>query len=106
VCGTGLGLLGTGTTATCETSTSAGGGGNGGGNDGGGNNGGASGSHDGSGLLTEAASVVAAVASPGQLAQGSLAFTGGNPELTALLGMGLAGAGALMLRLRRFGYKG
>jgi hypothetical protein len=46
------------------------------------------------------------VATPGGLAAGSLAFTGGNPELTALLGLGLAGAGAAMLRLRRFGYKG
>ena len=36
--------------------------------------------------------LVAAV--PGDLAHGSLAFTGGNPLLTGLLGIGLAGAGA------------
>jgi len=43
---------------------------------------------------------------PSELARGSLAFTGNNPVLTALLGLGLAGAGGVMLRARRFGYKG
>ena len=55
-------------------------------------------------FVAHTAGLVAAV--PGDLTRGSLAFTGGNPLLTSLLGLGLAGAGAVMLRVRCFGYKG
>ena len=114
MCGVGAGVLGVGTSAKCANSTTSGdpggntgggngGGGNGGGGSGGGGNGG-SGSSGGRSFLADTAGLVAAV--PGDLAHGSLAFTGGNPLLTGLLGIGLAGAGAFMLRLRRFGYKG
>jgi hypothetical protein len=57
-------------------------------------------------MLAGATGLLAAAASPGDLARGSLAFTGTNATLTALLGIGLAGVGALVLRLRRFGYQG
>jgi hypothetical protein len=115
VCGNGVSLLGVGSTTKCSDSAAAGtpgngdngGGGIGGGNGGadGGNNG-SGGSGGGSSLFDDAGGLVLAAAVPGSLAHGSLAFTGGNVELTALLGLGLAGVGGVMLRLRRFGYKG
>jgi hypothetical protein len=105
VCGVGAGVLGVGTSARCSDSASSG---DPGGNSGGGNSGG---SHAGTGSSGGDSSFLAdtaglAVAVPADLARGSLAFTGGNPLLTGLLGIGLAGAGAVMLRLRRFGYRG
>jgi len=106
VCGNGVGILGSGTTAKCNTSASAGNPGTNPGGNGGGSSGGSSGAGSGNSVLADvvhAAGTVAAV--PGDLARGSLAFTGGDPMLTALLGLGLAGAGGVMLRLRRFGYK-
>lgn len=79
---TGVGVLGAGSTPSCDASQSAGGG----------------------SALTDAATTLAAV--PAGLVTSSLAFTGGNAELTALLGIGPAGAGSVMVRSRRFGYKG
>ena len=73
------------------------------GGNGGGSNGG-SGSSGGGSLLADTAGLVAAV--PGALAHGSLAFTGANPLLTGLLGIGLAGAGAFMLRAAAFRVQG
>jgi hypothetical protein len=107
VCGNGVGVLGSGTTAKCNTSASSGHPGTNPGSNGAGSSGGGSGAAGGTSVLADvvhAASTVAAV--PGDLARGSLAFTGGNPTLTALLGLGLAGAGGVLLRLRRFGYRG
>jgi hypothetical protein len=106
VCGNGVGVLGAGTSARCADSAGTGSPGTPG-TGGNGANGGTGARGDGSAqgsVLADAVGLVSAV--PGDLARGSLAFTGGNPGLTALLGIGLAGAGGLMLRLRRFGYKG
>jgi hypothetical protein len=107
VCGNGVGVLGAGSTAKCDTSASAGNPGSNPGTDPGGNSGGGPGADGGGSVLGDVAGAAGTVAAvPGDLARGSLAFTGANPVLTALLGLGLAGAGAAMLRLRRFGYKG
>jgi hypothetical protein len=113
VCGNGVGVIGTGTTAQCSNSASTGG--DPGGNPGGGNPGGNPGSNPGSGSTVNVDTagsgtsfVDALVAAPGAalgelLGRGTLPFTGGNTLLTAFAGVALAGIGAAMLRLRRFG---
>ena len=112
VCGNGVGMLGAGTTATCSGSSSSG---------------------PGSAAAATAATVARATtvaraptvapaptvaaaarcwatrsgwpACPRALAQGILPSPAAAPSLTALVGLGLAVAGGVVLRLRRFGYR-
>ena len=94
VCGNGVGVVGSGSTAKCSGSQSSPG-----------TAGGGSGGASVLGAVVDSP-IGLASAVPGLLAAGTLPFTGAPTLTMALAGLSLAGFGAGMLQLRRFGYKG